>query len=275
MVIMKIVPLLYLSFFAFASSLATADEKPLAVEVPAGIDNSAYARLLKKYVDDHGLVAYQAWKDNAGDSAALKKYIAGFAPSGTPAMGDEKFASLINLYNACVLEWILQKYPTESIQSYKDSFTGKRYKAGGQTISLDDIEQGTLRPQFGYRTHSVLVCAARSCPPLQRSVYTAAELNSQDDHSYRVWLGRVDDNEFKPSENAVEISSIFKWFKADFDKAGGVSKILERCAPEAYRKFLAAGGYKTSFKTYNWGLNDQGEHGRHYSSANLYFDKIF
>ena len=257
------------------NSLNAADEKTTAVNVPAGIDNTAYARLLKKYVDPKGLIAYQAWKDNAGDRAALDNYLAEFAPSETPAKGNEKFASLINLYNAGVVQWMLQNYPTESIQSYKDSFTGKRYKVGGQTISLNDVEQGTLRPQFGYRTHSVLVCAARSCPPLQRSVYTAGELAAQDDHSYMAWLGRVDMNEFKPADGTVEISSIFRWFKSDFDKAGGTSKILERFAPGEYRKFLAAGTYKTNYKTYNWGLNDQGEHGRHYSTAKLYLDKIF
>jgi hypothetical protein len=245
------------------------------VNVPSAIDHGTYDRLLKKYVDERGLVAYQAWKNSSEDYAALKNYLAQFAPRGTPAEGNEKIASLINAYNAFVLEWILQKYPTESIQSFKDSFSGKRYSVGGQTVSLDDIEQGTLRPEYSYRTHSVLVCAARSCPPLQRSAYSAANLEQQDDHAYQVWLGRGDLNEFKPNENKVEISNIFKWFKSDFDKAGGVPKILARYGPESDRQFLSGTGYRIDIKAYNWGLNDQGEHGRHYTSGNLYFDKIF
>ncbi len=82
-------------------------------------------------------------------------------------------------------------------------------------------------------------------------------------------------NEFKPPENSVDISSIFKWFKSDFDDAGGVTKILARYAPEQYRQFIRGGKYETTYKTYNWGLNDQGEHGHHYGTTNLIFDKIF
>ena len=40
-------------------------------------------------------------------------------------------------------------------------------------VSLNDIENNVLRPEFGYRTHAVLVCAARSCPPLQQNAYSA------------------------------------------------------------------------------------------------------
>lgn len=272
---MKTTILLGIAFAAFTHTFSIAAEKNVEVNVPAGINHSEYDRLLKKYVDDRGLVAYHAWKDNEADRAALEKYLAQFAPGGTPAKGEEKFASLINAYNAGVLEWILQKYPTESIQIYKDSFTGRRYKIGGQTVSLNDIEQGTLRPQYGYRTHAVLVCAARSCPPLQRSAYSEAALGDQDAHAYEIWLSRKDMNEFKPLENSVDISSIFKWFKSDFDKAGGVPKILALYAPEQYRQFLGSGRYEINYKTYNWGLNDQGEHGRHYGTTNLIFDKIF
>jgi len=174
-----------------------------------------------------------------------------------------------------MLRWILVNYPTESVQSLKDSFTDKRNEIGGRKVSLNDIEHGTLRPLVGYRAHSVLVCAARSCPPLQRSAYTTDKFEEQDDEAFRAWLAREDLNKFLPDENKVEISSIFKWFKQDFDKAGGVSSILGRYAPESVRDFAASGKYDTKYIPYNWGLNDQGPHGRNYSRANLLFDNIF
>jgi hypothetical protein len=73
----------------------------------------------------------------------------------------------------------------------------------------------------------------------------------------------------------VEISSIFKWFRQDFDQAGGVPKILGRYAPQAVRDFAVGGNYDIKYILYNWGLNDQGPHGRNYSRANLLFDNIF
>ena len=246
------------------------------VDVRSGIDHQEFERLLKKYVNDQGLVTYSAWKQNAADLTALDDYLKQFASNAEyPAAGNEKAASLVNAYNALVLRWILSNYPTESIWQLKDSFSGKRNEIGGRNVSLDDIEHGTLRALIGYRAHAVLVCAARSCPPLQRFAYTAEKFDEQDDTAYRAWLAREDLNKFLPNEKKVEISSIFKWFKQDFDNAGGLPNILGRYAPKSVREFAASGNYQTKYLPYDWGLNDQGSHGRHYSRAQLFFDNIF
>jgi hypothetical protein len=246
------------------------------VDVRAGINHDEFERLLKQYVNEQGLVNYGAWKQNAADISALDNYLKQFADKiDNPAQGNEKAASLINGYNAFVLRWILSAYPTESIWQLKDSFSAKRNEIGGRKVALNDIEHGTLRPLIGYRAHAVLVCAARSCPPLQRFAYTADKFEEQDDRAYEAWLAREDLNKFSPGEKKVEISSIFKWFKQDFDKAGGVPKILGRYAPQSVRDFAASGKYDTKYLPYNWGLNDQGPHGRNYSRANLLFDNIF
>ena len=252
------------------------DSPPPPINVPRGIDHNALSTLLKKYVNSEGLVNYTAWKSNPADVAALNDYLKQFAPkSEKPATGDERAADLANAYNAGVLSWILQNYPTESVWETKDPFTTKRYTIGGEAVSLDDIENGALRPQIGIEAHSVLVCAARSCPPLQQSAYTAGGFEREDAKAYHVWLGRTDLNQIEPDKKKVEISSIFKWFKADFDKAGGVKKVLAEKASEQDHAFLAGGDYEIGYLPYNWGLNDQGEHGHNYSKADLIFDKIF
>lgn len=246
------------------------------VDVRAGVNHEEFDRLLKKYVNEQGLVNYAAWKQNAADLSALDEYVKQFgAKIDSPAEGNEKAASLANAYNAFVLRWIFANYPTESIWQLKDSFSAKRNEIGGRKVALNDVEHGTLRPSIGYRAHAVLVCAARSCPPLQRFAYTPAKFEEQNDRAYRAWLGREDLNKFLPNERRVEISSIFKWFKQDFDQAGGVPKILGRYAPQSVREFAAGGKYQIKYLPYNWGLNDQGPHGRNYSRANLLFDNIF
>ena len=243
-----------------------------ALTVPIGINNGDYDRLLKKYVDGKGLVAYGKWKANAADMKAFDDYISQFGKAGNAASGNEKFASLVNAYNAFVLHWILENYPTESIWALNDSFKAKRHKLGGEMVSLNDIENDTLRPDFGYRTHAVLVCAARSCPPLQQSAYSAGGLDDQAARAYRTWLARPDLNEFFPDKNVADISSIFKWFKKDFDYTGGVKAVLAKFGPASAQSMLKSGNYKLTYKSYNWGLNDQGPHGRHYSKTNLIFD---
>jgi hypothetical protein len=246
------------------------------VDVPAGINHDEFDRLLKKYVNEQGLVNYNAWKQDAADISALYNYLNQFSDKiDNPEQGNEKAASLVNAYNAFTLRWILSNYPTESVWQLKDSFSGKRNKIGGRKVSLDDIEHGALRPLIGYRAHAVLVCAARSCPPLQRFAYAGDKFEEQDDRAFRVWLAREDLNKFLPNEKKVEVSSIFKWFKQDFDKAGGMPRILGHYAPQSVREFAAGGKYDTKYLPYDWGLNDQGPHGRNYSRAQLLFDNIF
>src|SRR5215831_11017275 len=260
--------------FLAATARAQSGER---VQARSEIDHKEFDQLLKKYVDDQGLVNYGAWKQNAADLAALGDYLKQFAAKidNAPAQGNEKAASLVNAYNAFVLRWILSNYPTESIWQLKDSFSGRRNEIGGRKVSLDDIEHGTLRPLIGYRAHAVLVCAARSCPPLQRFAYTADNFEEQNDRAYRTWLAREDLNKFLPNEKKVEISTIFKWFKLDFDKAGSVPKILGRYAPPPLGEFAASAKYEIKYLPYNWGLNDQGPHGRNYSRAQLLLDNVF
>jgi len=252
-----------------------AKEKPIKVTIPSGVNHSAYDQLLKKYVDGKGLVAYEKWKNDAADIKALDNYLKQYAATGKEASGNDKAASSINAYNAFTMQWILRNYPIESIWQLKDSFEGKRHEVGGKEVSLDDIEQGTLNPQIGYKEHAVLVCAARSCPPLSRDAYSADKLDSQIDAAFTRWLGRPDLTEFQPKDNAVAISSIFKWFKKDFDKVGGVPKIFAHYAPSKYEHFLKSANYTVNFKSYNWGLNDQGTHGRNYTTSQFLLDKLF
>jgi hypothetical protein len=245
------------------------------VAVLANVSHEAWDGLLKKYVNDRGLVAYADWKKNQTDLAALNSYLKQFADKPqTSASDKDAAASLINLYNATTIRWILANYPTESIMALQNSFGAKRHDIGGRQASLDDIENSTLRPLLGYRAHAVLVCAARSCPPLQRFAYTAAQLDQQIEAAYRAWLARDDLNQFLPDQKKVQVSSIFNWFKGDFDKASGVKEILVKYAPLQYRDFLAAGNYDINYLPYNWGLNDQGDRGRDYSRNQMIWDWI-
>jgi uncharacterized protein DUF547 len=245
------------------------------VSVPANVSDEAWDALLKKYVNDRGLVAYADWKKNQTDLEALDGYLKQFAEKPqAPAGGNDAAASLINLYNATTIRWILTNYPTESIKGLKDSFAAKRHRVGGSKLSLDDAENNALRPLLGYRTHAVLVCAARSCPPLQRFAYAPLQLDEQVDTAYRAWLSRSDLNRFMPDAKKVEISNIFNWYKNDFDKAGGVTKILAQYAPPQYHDFLASGNFETSYLPYNWELNDQSNQGKEYGWVQGLWDSI-
>ena len=262
-------------FLLLGQRAAAAKPKGELVTFPAGVRHEAWDALLKKYVNAQGLVAYDKWKASAADLKALNGYLAQFGAAGTAAAGNDLTASAINAYNAFAIRWILENYPVESILALDKSFVRKAHLIGGKKVALNDIEHGTLRPAIGYRAHSALVCCARSCPPLQRSAYTAAGAEAQITAAYTAWLARGDLNQFEPGENRVKISSIFKWFAEDFEKAGGVPKILGRYGPAASREFLGKGGYKIEYLPYRWGLNDQAGRGKDYTRANALLDSIF
>src|SRR5439155_26496616 len=50
------------------------------VDVRSGINHGEFDRLLKKYVNEQGLVNYGAWKQNKADLSALDEYLKQFAP---------------------------------------------------------------------------------------------------------------------------------------------------------------------------------------------------
>lgn len=256
------------------ASLLSALSAAPTITFPAGIDAKPWDALLKKYVNEQGLVAYEKWKNDAADMKALDAFLDAYAPApARPAKGAEEIAALINTYNAFTIRWILQNHPTESIRALEDSFDGARWKMGGRTVSLDEIEHKNLRPLIGWKVHATIVCAARSCPPLQREAFTAENLDVLIEQSYLAWLGREDLNRFEPAANRATVSPIFKWFKGDFTGDGELSKVLRRYAPERFRAFLEKPGAKIEYLDYNWGLNDQSGQGANFRAGLL--DRLF
>ena len=235
------------------------------IEVSADIDHAPWDALLKKYVDERGLVAYAKWKAAPTDLSVLDSYLARFAVTPTtPAKGHGEIASLINAYNAFTIRWILDNYPAASIRTLDDSWGKARWSVGGRVVSLDEIEHQNLRPLYGWRVHAAIVCAARSCPPLQAAAYTTENLGPLTEQAYRAWLARDDLNRFDPAKGQVVVSPIFKWFQDDFTGAGELSALLAKLGPEKHGVFFRAAKFKVDYIDYHWGLNDQTVLGQDY-----------
>ena len=151
------------------------------------IDHSAWDALLKKYVDAQGQVAYQAWKNSAGDSQVLDAYINSLsrANTQTQASREAKLAFWINAYNAVTVKGILREYPTTSIRNHTAKVFGYNIwqdlmlTVGNSTYSLEDMEHKVLRKMGEPRVHFAIVCASYSCPRLLNEAYVAARLEKQ------------------------------------------------------------------------------------------------
>lgn len=166
---------------------------------------------------------------------------------------NEILAFYINSYNILALKMVVDHWPLESIKEVGSFFNPVWKKTAGmingQEVSLDDIENTVIRPMGEPRIHFAIVCASVSCPDLRNEPYTAAKLNKQLDHQVNVFL-RNPKKGLRIEANEIVISKIFKWFKTDFDKVGGVAAFIRAYRPDLPARYTFDTGIE-----YDWSVN--------------------
>lgn len=231
---------------------------------------AGYEKVLKRFVTADAEVRYAALK---ADSAQLDGFLADLAAADPAKLARwpeaERIAFWLNAYNAITLKTIIDnypirasglaalRYPASSIRQIPGAWSRRRWTVLRRTMSLEDIEHKTLRAQFAEpRVHLALVCAARGCPPLRREPYRGDQLEEQLDDQARRYLASPAGLQLFANQRRVAISSIFRWFSADFGGPAGVRAFLVRYAPPAARAALADETTKVTFLDYDWRLND-------------------
>jgi hypothetical protein len=233
---------------------------------PVDHDHGAWTSILGRFVRD-GNVAYARLAREGGP--LLTPYLASLSAACADDYARwsraERLAFWINAYNAFTVKLVLDHYPIASIRkigwlpgaAFRRRFVSMPGLKGGP-VSLDDIENGTLRADFREpRIHFALVCASRSCPTLRGEAYRARDLDRQLDDQARAFLADPAKNRYDPATNTLHLSSIFKWFGADFEaEAGGsVAAYVGRYLNDAG---ASAPGVRIEFLDYDWSLNDIG-----------------
>ena len=223
------------------------------------VDHKAWDELLKKYVNDKGLVNY---KGIIADSVALNKYLDMLSvnvPDKDVWTDAAQLAYWINAYNAFTVKLIIKNYPVKSIKDIAGGipfvntpWDVKFIKIGDQTYDLNNIEHGIIRKQFKEeRIHFAVVCAAISCPQLRNEAYTAEKLNAQLDDQAKTFFS--DESKNKISEDKASISPILKWYGSDFKgKAPSLREYVNQ-----YSKVQINQGVDVGFADYDWALNEQ------------------
>lgn len=223
------------------------------------VDHSQWDGLLKKYVNDKGMVNYKGIRK---DSVALNKYLDMLSVNvPDPEIWTEaaQLAYWINAYNAFTVKLILNNYPVKSIKDIAGSIPFintpwdiKFIEIGDETYDLNNIEHGIIRKQFDEeRIHFAVVCAAISCPRLRNEAYTAENLNAQLDDQAKAFLN--DESKNKITKDKASISPILKWYGGDFkDKAPSLRDYVNQ-----YSKVQINKGVDIEFNDYDWALNEQ------------------
>ena len=195
----------------------------------AVVDHASWTNLLATYVvasaDGINRVRYADFKRDG--HAALKAYVKVLEAVDVAQLSrSEQMAFWANLYNAKTIDIVLDAYPVKSIKDISlgggllAAVTGGPWKAkvlkvSGESLSLDDIEHGILRPVFkDPRVHYAVNCASIGCPNLMREAFTGATLDAQLDAGARAYVNHPRGITVTGSE--VTASSIYDWFGADF-----------------------------------------------------------
>ncbi len=233
---------------------------PLAYADTAPVDHSAYDRLLKKYVNEKGLVNYKGFKS---EETVFDAYLAMLSknPPAASWSKNEQMAYWINAYNAYTIRLILNHYPLKSIKDIGSKikipfvttpWAAKFFSIGGDKMSLDNIEHGTLRKKYDDpRIHFTLVCASISCPRLRNEAYVPDKLDAQMEDQGRDFLTNSTKN--KISKDEAQLSKYFDWYKGDWNNDGqSVLKWVNK-----YSKTKISDTTKITFLDYNWNLNEQ------------------
>jgi hypothetical protein len=240
--------------------------------------------LSSRLADDDGHVDYATLRAGTlyDDFRHCAAKLRAFDPSTLPDR-NSRLAFWINLYNTLVLDGVIALGVQRSIMEQHAGLTFLRqaaYIVGGQRMSCDDIEHGILRANRGHplfpgeqfhssdprlkwviepfdaRIHFALNCASRSCPPIR--AYSPEKLDSQLDLATRSYLAT--DVQIVPENNALHLSSIFKWFSSDFGGRDGIIEfVLSHLSDGAERLWLSKERSRVSlrYKAYDWSLNSR------------------
>lgn len=241
---------------AFTCTTKTTDEYTHA----APVDHSAFDELLKKYVNEKGLVNYKGFKS---EMKTFDQYL-GMLSKNPPASSwskNEQMAYWINAYNAFTIKTVLKHYPLKSIKDIGSKiqipfvntpWAEKFFTIGGEKMSLDNIEHGTLRKKFDDpRIHFALVCASISCPRLRNEAFTAEKLDAQLDDQGKDFMNNSAKN--KISKDQAKLSKYFDWYKGDWNNKGqSVVKWVNK-----YSSTKINENTKIDYLDYNWNLNEQ------------------
>jgi hypothetical protein len=230
------------------------------------IDHSAWDRFLKKYVlSPHPSGINRVRYDGVAseDRAALKTYLKNLQglPISTYRRSEQR-AYWINLYNALTVDFVLSRFPVESIRDINISpglfargpWGAKLLTLEGERLSLDDIEHRILRPIWkDNRVHYAVNCASLGCPNLQPTAFTDENTDSLLEKAAREFVNHPRGVSLK--NNRLKVSSIYVWFQEDFGgSAEGLMEHWSKYASDALAEALKSysGGLDHD---YDWRLN--------------------
>lgn len=246
---------------------------------------SAYHAVLRRYVNDKGMVDYESLKLNREKLDQFVNSLGSYTREAFAQMTDrEQIAFWINAYNGLTLRLIIDHYPitpglfrrfvfpNNSIRQIPGAWDGKTFTVMGESMTLDHIEHDILRVDYDEpRIHFALVCASMGCARLARTPYRGEYLDSLLDAQTRLFLDNPEKFRIDREKKIAYLSAYFDWYGEDFVPAYLPEKGYEGfdASERASLHFIAGyvdereadwlrdGDYRIEYLPYDWSLNEQ------------------
>jgi hypothetical protein len=165
------------------------------------------------------------------------------------------------------MKGVIDRWPIESVRKIDSVpysfFWRKKFVLGERKYTLDTIE-GIMRKNLAEpRVHFALVCAANSCPRLQREAYTPENAGRLLEEAARFYINEPRNLRIDPGQNRVTVARIFSFYHEDFEnyarekhlRAIG-QPILDYIRVYANEENRLAPGCVEPPSLENWGIND-------------------
>jgi hypothetical protein len=216
-----------------------------------GFDHGLLSSLLARTVQA-GQVDYDLIRQRYRPQ--LEQYVASLAHGQPDRYGrDGAVAFWLNAYNALVIKAIVDGAAPNSAFTRGSFFRRTRFLVAGEKRSLDDIEHRALRPLAkDPRVHFVLVCGAKSCPPLRAEAFLTGDLEKLLEDSTHRFLNDPRHVVVDLAHRRLRLSKLFDWYSDDF---GDIPAFLARYRPAAEQAQLRQGKWSLDFFDYDWATN--------------------
>lgn len=228
------------------------------------VDHKAWDKLLKTYVvtgHASGINRFRYADVSRKDRKHLESYLKSMAavdPRQYRKLGQKAY--WMNLYNALVVDLVLENYPIKSVQDIdgkgfsKGPWETKVVTVAGEKLSLNDIEHRILRPIWkDHKIHFGLACASLGCPNLQAQAFTAQNHAKLLKQTGREFVNH--DRGVSLSKGKLEASSIFDWYQKDFAKSEkSLLKVFAHYSDDRQALYLLGFSGRINFR-HDWALN--------------------
>ena len=212
--------------------------------------------LVKQYVNKEGNVDYQGFVDAEEQLQEYLDLLSSHHPNTTNWNREQRLAYWINAYNAFTVKLIVDNYPVESIRDIKKGLPMinsvwdiKFIEIEGEKYDLNNIEHDVLRKEFDEpRIHFAINCASVSCPVLRNEAYSAHNIDQQLAEQTSLFLSDASKNII--SQDKLQLSKIFSWFKGDFTQNGSLTDFID-----SNTSLDINNDAEVSFLDYDWSLN--------------------